>query len=49
MKRRVSKDFFYRELEQVKASVKGIIEYGLGAFYPNDRLSILKIRRLDSL
>jgi len=37
MKRRVNKDFFYRELGKVKASVKEIIEHGLGAFYPNDR------------
>lgn len=35
-KRRVDKDFFYRELDKVKASVKEIIEYGLGAFYLND-------------
>ena len=48
-KRRVNKSFFYRELEQVKASVKVIIEDGLGAFYPNDRLSIFKIKRLDPL
>ena len=35
-KRRVNNDFFYRELDQVKANVKGIIDDGLGAFYLND-------------
>ena len=48
-KRRVNKNFFYRELEQVKASVKVIIEDGLGAFYPNGRLYTFKIKRLDPL
>ena len=48
-KRRVNNNFFYRELGQVKASVKEIIEDGLRAFYPNDRLSIFKIKRLDPL
>ena len=36
-KRRVSKDFFYRELGQVKASAKRITEDGLGAFYLNNQ------------
>ena len=31
MKRWVNKDFFHREQGKVKASVKRIIEYGLGA------------------
>ena len=34
-KRRVSKDFFNRELGQVEASAKRITEDGLGAFYLN--------------
>jgi hypothetical protein len=41
-KRRVNNNFFHRELGKVKASVKGIIEDGLGAFYLNDRLLSLR-------